>query len=408
MTSALRRSWVVSSLLATTLLGGCASTAAEESGASTSDITNIDNSPVKRQSIGNCWVYAMHSWVEAIHLRATGTEANYSESYMTYWHFFEQIANSGVTEVDTSGSFYVASSLLGRYGMIPEGAFLPAEADAEMSNVQKNALDAINRSLKTGALSTEAARRDRKLVRAELDKAFELSTDTRAMLDKVFGDGVNKTLDQSYRSKKTNSPVLRDRDIEVTLLRSSTYEPVKRTLDEAIVSDAFMVEPSEYPSDPVSRRFLQIRIQRALHAGFPVLVSWAIDFNALTTDSKFSMEELQRRGPGRQGGHMTLITDYQAKLASGTVLKVGEQGYSASQLEQAQDLDAAVEFFRVKNSWGAIRPDRWTVGDGYHDLTTAYLDGPIKWCTQVNGTSDTQDCPNEISPLRYVVLPAEY
>ncbi len=47
---------------------GCAVDSDEEGiddGASSDDITQTTNSKVKRQSIGNCWLYAVHGWVES-------------------------------------------------------------------------------------------------------------------------------------------------------------------------------------------------------------------------------------------------------------------------------------------------------------------------------------------------------
>src|SRR5438045_4091257 len=78
-------------------------------GGSTDDITSVDQSKVKRQSIGNCWVYAVTSWLEALNKAATGTEQNTSESWITFWHWYEQLANGGVsTEVSTGGSYATA------------------------------------------------------------------------------------------------------------------------------------------------------------------------------------------------------------------------------------------------------------------------------------------------------------
>src|SRR4051812_13145998 len=73
--------------LGSTLGVGCSSAAQvdEESGASTDPIVDIDSSHVKRQSIGNCWIYATASWAESLVKQAEGTEPNMSESYWTYW-----------------------------------------------------------------------------------------------------------------------------------------------------------------------------------------------------------------------------------------------------------------------------------------------------------------------------------
>jgi hypothetical protein len=410
----LLRSSVIASVA---MLAACAGEPSEETadddGASTSDITNIEQSDVKRQSIGNCWLYAVHSWAEGLNKRATGTALNLSESYLTYWHWFEQIANGGAgQEIRTGGSYSVGVSLIGRYGMIAEGDFLPQEADAEMSGVQKRALDAMNLSLKSGVLKDPAKRRDRKVVREELDKAFALSPEVRAKLDAVFGANVSKTLDRSFATRAPGKGILRSKDIPVKLPDPETKQLVDVTLADAIGEGTwsrrgkYAFHTESYPRDERGRRDFQIRMQKALHDGVTMVVTWDVDFNALTSDSKFSKAQLDQRGPGRQGGHMTVLSDYQVKLADGRVLEVGKT-YAASDMKAALNPGAKVEMFRVKNSWGGLRPDRWSVGNGYHDLLIDYLNGPVKKCVQVNDTSDPNQC-NDSQPLRQVELPAGY
>src|SRR5690348_9811086 len=96
------RAIALASILALASIGavGCAaddsgdeSVANSDDGSSRSDITQVKQSKVKRQSIGNCWVYATQSWAEALNRAATNEERNTSESYITYWHWFEQLAN---------------------------------------------------------------------------------------------------------------------------------------------------------------------------------------------------------------------------------------------------------------------------------------------------------------------------
>src|SRR5262245_1995913 len=69
--------------------------ASGEEGANTENFTDVNQSDVKRQSIGNCWLYATASWSESLNKSATPNDPipNFSESYWTYWHWFEQIAN---------------------------------------------------------------------------------------------------------------------------------------------------------------------------------------------------------------------------------------------------------------------------------------------------------------------------
>jgi hypothetical protein len=62
----------------------------------------------------------------------------------------------------------------------------------------------------------------------------------------------------------------------------------------------------------------------ALNADAPVIVSWLVDFNALDNVGAFRMSQLERAGrPGRQGGHMTVLHDYQVRFADGRVLAAG-------------------------------------------------------------------------------------
>jgi hypothetical protein len=93
------------------------------------------------------------------------------------------------------------------------------------------------------------------------------------------------------------------------------------------------------------------------------------------------------------------------KLTDGRVLEVGKQATTAD-MKLALDPAATLQIVRIKNSWGSYRPDRWddAVMPGFHDLYMPYLDGPVKHCTQVNGTSDPNDCYDDV-PLNDVVLP---
>jgi hypothetical protein len=384
----------------------------ENAGASTDDITgNMNQTIVKRQSIGNCWLYAMASWQEALYKRATGKTLNASESYSTYWHWFEQIANSGASEISTGGSFDVATRLYSRYGIMTESRFISAEGTSEMSATQKTALAIVNDALKNGELKDPAARRDRAKVRSVLDKAWKLSVTRIAGLDAVFGKGVTKTLDRSYIAVAPGNSIMRAQDIPVAFPDGSG-KIVQATLADAAglsTNGRLAFQMAWYPSSESGRRSFQQRVQRAMHDGAPVVVSWQVDFNALTRDSQFSKAELDKRGPGRQGGHMVVMHDYQAKLESGRVLKAGEPA-SAADLAEALKPSTKIEFIRVKNSWGVDRADRWDTAaiGGYHDLDINYLNGPIKKCEEKNGETDTTNCKTTITPLQYVYLPAGY
>lgn len=421
---------MLASMLALASLGGagCAADSPDdhavsgEDESSKDDITQVKQTKVKRQSIGNCWLYATSSWLEALN-RGTGmAEANTSESWLTYWHWFEQLANGGVTdEIATGGSYGTAVDLIARYGLMKEGDFIPSEADSEMSNRQSIALDAINMSLKIGVLADPAARRDRKTVREQLDRAWGLDDAQRARIDEVFGPSVERTLDRSEaaNSAAAANKVIAAKDFKVRLKDPETGRFVRGTLADAIGKSNGWWAPREgkyawnevsYPSDRPSRREFWKRVQRALHDGQPVITSWKVDFNALTSDSHFSKETLDRRGPGSQGGHMTVMHDYQAEVPGLGLLEAGKKA-TKGQMEKALADDTTIEFVRVKNSWGGIRPDRWNDAalPGYHDLELTYLDGPIKECNEdASGHTDPKSCTRQVTPLWDVVLPAGY
>jgi len=397
-------------------------TAEEEGGASTDDITNGDTAErmteVKRQSIGNCWLYAVASWAEGMNKRATGEDLNVSESYLTYWHWFEQIANGGsATEISTGGSYAVATGLIDRYGIMKEGDFLPNESSLEMSAAQARAETYINNSLKNGALKERDARRNRETVRAELNKAFGVDASRQERMNRVFGRAVTRTIDRSYLNRRPGYEVFRAKDVVTAIPNATTHQSVNVTLQDAIGTGSTWSRSGEYahqeidfPYSPSGYRAFQQRIQRALHDGAIPVMSWKVDFNALNSESVFSLQELARRGPGingRQGGHMVVINDYDAVLADGTKLAAGTDATPA-QLEAALATDTKINFFRVKNSWGADRPDRWQNAAvlGYHDLNWDYLVGPIKDCPE--DATNASQCTGNAQVWWDVVLPQGY
>ena len=404
--------------------GGCSLAAdtdveEEEVAASEDAIVDIDNSRVKRQSIGNCWLYATASWAESIAKQVPGAyEVNMSESYWTYWHWFDQIANGSTTEeISTGGWYATAAEIIARYGVMYEGSFIPSEASAEMSLRQKTALDTMNASLKTGALSTPEARRDRVLVRKELDKAFQLAPNVVTQLNRVFGTGVTRTLDRSTVSTRFTS-IRRASDIKVRLPDPDTKQPVTVSLQDAIGTRSssywtrtgrYAWQMTSYPSSSWSttaRRSMLARVQKAMHDKQPVIMSWYVDFNALDPQGRFAAPP---ETPGRQGGHMVVVEDYQINDVPGFgTLKAGVLETRPEALQAALSPSAKIEFIRIKNSWGSYRPDREFVLPGYHDLYMKYLDGPVKHCTQKDDdTGSTDDCRDD-TPLNDFVLPAGY
>ena len=405
------------------LASGCAVTAdadqveTDETGASTDAIVDINHSRVKRQSIGNCWLYATASWAESLAKSATSTnrELDMSESYWTYWHWFDQIANGGAQgEISTGGHYSTAAEIINRYGLMTEGTFIPSESTDEMSLRQKSALAKMNASLKSGALATPEARRDRALVRRELDKAWELSANVVRQLDRVFGASVSRTLDRSTVSTSFTS-IRRANTIKVSLRDPDTKQPITATPQDAIGTRStwgwqregrLAWKQASYPTSPTQRRAMLIRMQKAMHDKQPVVMSWYVDFNALDPQGRFAAPPAT---PGHQGGHMVVVEDYQINDVPGFgTLKAGVNETRPEALEAALSPSAKIELIRVKNSWGSYRIDRQFVLPGYHDLYMKYLDGPIKACEQnADDTGSTDNCWDD-TPLNDFVLPAGY
>jgi hypothetical protein len=391
-------------------VAGCSGASNDDSGANTDDITQVTQSAVKRQSIGNCWIYATASWSESLTKNATGKESNFSESYWTYWHWFEQIANGslGGDSVSTGGGFGTAAELINRYGVMNEGDFIPSEANAEMSGHQESAESAINVSLKSGALKSATARKNRELVRQELDKAWGLAAAVSAQLDKAFGTSVSKTLDKS--ASTTGTKIMTAKSLSIKVWNEKTQQDVTATLQDAIgTGTAFhrtgtlAWNETYYPTGDQERRDFQKRFQRGLHHGVPVIMSWYVDFNAMEAGGQFRAPPAQ---PGRQGGHMVVMDDYQISNVPGFgTLPAGTLETRQAALDAALDDKATLDFIRIKNSWGSVRVDR-DFTSGYHDLWSKYLNGPIQQCE----TDEETDMPkpgtcHDATPFESIVLP---
>ncbi len=368
----------------------------------TQTIVDVDQTRVKRQTIGNCWSYAFAGWAESLATTAGRTDLNISESYWNYWHWYRQIANDSSThlEIDTSGEFGKMYWLGRERGLMEEADFISTEAETECSFQQRSALTTLNISLESGALSTAAARRDLVLVRRELNRAFELETNVVAQLDLVFGEDGAKTFEDGADNQGTK--ILRTAGVPAQF--SDPSGVVATTLAGAF--EAW--NQTRYSSDPRDQREFQKRIQRALHRKVPVIVSWFVDFNAEYAYGKF---EGIPAVPGRQGYHMTVVEDYEAINVPGYgSLKAGELETRPEALAAALSDEASMVKLRVKNSWGTTRGETSSVPGfpGYLDLYFSYLNGPIKECRVIGGVVNTSDCPKEVVPLESMIIPQSF
>ena len=413
------RSLIAPALLALApVLSGCV----DGTGSQSDDITDVKHTDVERQSIGNCWLYAEASWVESMHLNATGVKYDISQSYWTYWHWYKQIIEEQVSEIETGGFFSVAGEIILERGLIPEAKFVKEDSTSEMSSRQSTALTKMNQELSTGRLKDASSRKNKELVRKVLDEAWQLTSSVKGQITKVFGKDGSKTFDATTLTTKGTSIIAPDAfKVRYTERVTDKTKPTIKdtTLDVAIEE---WVE-ANYPSwgGDTSKRDYQIRVQKALHDAQPVVITWLVDFNAMegydaVLKGSFNMTTLKKAGkPGRQGGHMTVLEDYEATTKEFGLLKAGVT-LDPNNVDDAKKLAAAllpstsIKFFRIKNSWGALRDDRASAPGfpGYHDLYMDYLNGPINWCPDAAEPKSLDKCKSTDTPFESVVLPPGY
>lgn len=413
---------VLLSLVAVGALGlvGCGG---DDAGRDSNDIADVPQTPVERQAIGNCWLYAQASWVESMHLTATGDELDISQSYWTYWHWYGEILGGYGDEIATGGNQWTANEIAAERGLMNEVDFVKEDSTSEMSSRQSSALDAVNREMKEGGkLASYEQRSDPATVRQVLDEAWKLSDEVKEQLDKVFGADGKQTIDRGASVEGTSIIAADDLEVEYTERKTDKNAPTpkKTNLTQAMADWQNASYPSSGSNLDKRRRDFQIRIQKALHDRQPVVVTWNVDFNAMESRQNdlrgsFNMTTLGEMGPGRQGGHMTVMEDYQAEtqefgtLAAGVTLDP-ENEEDAAKLEAALLPSTSLTFIRIKNSWGGFRDDRASAPGfpGYHDLYLDYLNGPLKWCPDVTGTKTASNCTGKQPGLRTVALPPGY
>ena len=396
------------------LAGLAACDAGVDIASSQREITDVLHSEVERQSIGNCWIYAQASWIESMNLAATGDEIDASQTYWTYWHWFDQVTGSfPPSEIETGGFHFTADQIVLDRGLMREGDFVPEDTLGEMSDRQKSALARINQALSDG----EFAGADGLKARQIFDDAWELSPEVRAELDRVFGEDGEATLRQGASVSGTDIIDPETVPARFTERRSGQTSVRSGTLVDAIES----WNEVSYPFDSSGRRAFLKRVQQALHDRQPVIITWDVDFNALENgegelQGSFNMQTLEESGaPGHQGGHMTVLEDYAAETAQFGLLPAGvtldpATSDGAAKLAAALLDSTEIVLLRVKNSWGKDRPDReFAPGfPGYHDLRMDYMNGPIRWCPDAPEPKTDDSCTGESVPLREVLLPPGY
>lgn len=364
---------------------------------SSANLTQIEPTPAKRQSIGNCWLYATAAWAESLHMEATQEELDLSEAYWTYWHWFDAITGGPVTQgsenvneygLVTGGFWGYAAEIISRYGWAREGEFLPGDARSIRSQRQADALVAINASLLEGALATEEARRDKALVLRELDAAWQLSPALVAELRATFGaDGSSTFADatvsgskhahraEELRAGTADGAPLSLRDVVGTAVPGKGAWRGLRQGKHAWSSQGYAAG-SDAASLARNRLTLR-RVQVALQDRKPVLVDWYADDDRIDANGAFKLSG--EDGPNAYW-HASLIVDDEVATPTFGILQAGIPETRPAALAEAIGADAQIRFFRVKNPWWGSYPKDGELipfapkGPGYNDLDLDYLE----------------------------------
>lgn len=344
-------------------------------------VTTVESTPSKRQSIGNCWIYAQASWLEALVLKSSGEAINVSETYWTYWDWFHKITDNpsrlpGEMTTDqfgretfgfeTGGSWSDAKSIILKYGYLHEGEVVAEESNVEMSARQASAEALIGLELSKGELADVKNRRDKAKVKAVLDRIFKVEMDTLVAKGRA--------------NLSTEIAVGNKLDKKAPLSKAITY------WKEVQFDMAYGVSDADQLSERVkSRRKATLqKMMRALNNGQPVLMSFMVYFDALKIDRENRMgifdyqtlldfQAKQDVNASRTGGHMVMLQDYTVTNVPG----LGDLGFGdMSEDVKTQALQGELGMVKAKNSWGVSREDRGLF-DGSTVFDIKYLTMPI-------------------------------
>lgn len=414
------------------------------------DVTSVENTSVKSQAIANCWLYATAGWVESLHKGATSRDVDLSEAYWNYWYWYEQITGGdirldgaiGWEGIKQGGWWGLGADLVQRYGWMYEGDFIP-ESDAKAKR-HEEAVAAINASLASGALASPAARRDPRIVRAELDKAWKLGASVIEDLQRQFPivgalpappapdadggvDGGSEPLPAPPASLVSITDRAAGGSLGLTRIHAPQELPVlgadgttQVTLADVVgrraegtkSGDGVRVGDEAWSevrytwaaNDTARRRAFLKNVQSVLNRRLAVPIAWAVSSTA-------QGGEYRAEGASEwtiTGLHESILVDYEVDDVPGYgTLRVDVRETRPEALEATLADEANVRFFRIKNSWGVdptwtdeemrqygmtpdpdggakAKPNYLPSKPGYNDLFTAYLDLP----KQMNGTPD--------------------
>jgi hypothetical protein len=330
-------------------------------------VTSVAHTPVKRQAIGNCWLYAHATWLESLLKHTTGQEINVSETYWTYWDLYEKIlANEPIPdkELNAGGSWYRSKSIIQKYGWVEEGQFIASESEQVMSQAQDCAEAYILAQGKPGGTLHSINSRTPEHVKAELNKAFSCYGTIHLNMEEAWNIR-HKAEDTLLRDVKSGDEdtlaVWLNRWQEISSPGYNSWGPYEGKKLGTVAEFAGFKK-------------MEQRIKTALNDHHPVVISFFVSFNAPDPNGYFNLNTLAKSGSlGDNGGHMIVLHDYTVKGIPAeegfTTLGEGDLAPELKEIALKGDLDYLV----AKNSWGYDRVDRPWLKNGYSRITWDYL-----------------------------------
>lgn len=350
--------------------GACAAPGEDEAGARGDAVADVGATDVKRQSVGNCWLYGANAWLEALHFKATGETLDLSEGYLTYWYWFGQLAEASaagtpIAKLKERAYWEVGSDLVGRYGLMREAEFLPDGNFGWLGlTPTRGAMKDVNEALgkPTSRLRLAMQAKDRAAIRAAYDDLWKLPGAIRADLDATFGADRTKTFLTPGFVPPATTRVIAPSSLAVRTWDAASNKTVLKTAADVVAGGTAawtsQVVTIDMAKERAPRREHERRLQRALHAGLAVPIVWMVDMNARDDSGAFRMSTLRENGPGpasKQGAHLSLVIDYEVAGVPGFgTLPAGVVETRPAALEAALSEQAEIRFFRIKNSWGTF------------------------------------------------------
>jgi hypothetical protein len=359
--------------------------------AQTSDpkVTTVKHTPVKRQSIGNCWLYAHSTWLESMLLNYDGKIVNVSESYWTYWRFFEKLRRGNVQlgeeeEFATGGSWGISRQLILDHGWVEEENFIPDSNINDWSAPQACAVDYLETALRDPEHVLNKRPSD-DVIKQHLNEAFSCKNPSEELLRTVrinFGRTTLPVYNVENIDEVKKTKAHKAADTKIKILNTGTVTDlasmVKSWKDEDLTTfpniySEFEGKKLQTQAAASNFRTMEQRIKKALNDNQPVVISFFVSFNAADANGIFNLDRLAETGSlGSTGGHMVVAKDYTVRKVAGVEFERLGEGDMDAELK-AKALDGEMDYLVVKNSWGMNRSDRPWLADGSSRLSWDYL-----------------------------------